>query len=102
MGADPSPTTMTIPVAVLVVAPLTAEIMPANIKLARAPMNAFFTVQNLLQPTFLRVQLLSTNFDENSIPLHPNLGQPTSSRQRISYYIVNTIDQPTRSQRNRA
>ena len=49
MGADPSPTMTIIPVVVLVGAPLTAEIAPASIKLARAPMNAFFTVQNLLR-----------------------------------------------------
>jgi hypothetical protein len=34
-----------VPVVVFVVAPLAAEIAPASIKLARAPMNAFFTVQ---------------------------------------------------------
>jgi hypothetical protein len=38
-----------IPVVVLVGTPLTAEIAPASIKLARAPINAFFTVQTLLQ-----------------------------------------------------
>jgi hypothetical protein len=49
MGADPSPTMAINPVVEFVVGPLTAEIAPASIKLARAPMNAFFTVQNLLR-----------------------------------------------------
>jgi hypothetical protein len=44
MGAEPSPTITIIPVVVFAVAPLAAEIAPASIKLARAPMNAFFTV----------------------------------------------------------
>jgi hypothetical protein len=45
MGADPSPKMAIIPAGVFVVALLTAEIAPASIKLARAPMNAFFTVK---------------------------------------------------------
>jgi hypothetical protein len=57
MGADPSPTMTIIPVVVFVVAPLAAEIAPASIKLARAPMNAFFTVQTLLQ----EISLLDQN-----------------------------------------
>jgi len=48
-GADPSPTMTTIPFIVFIGAPLNAEIAPASIKLARAPTNAFFTVQNLLR-----------------------------------------------------
>jgi hypothetical protein len=44
MGADPSPAMMNVSLVVVVVAPLAAEIAPASIKLARAPMNAFFTV----------------------------------------------------------
>ena len=48
-GADPSLTMAIIPAEVFVMAPLTAEIAPASIKLARAPINAFFTVQFLLR-----------------------------------------------------
>lgn len=48
IGAEPSPT-RTITLAVLfVVVPLAAEITPASIRLARAAMIVFFTVQNLL------------------------------------------------------
>jgi len=47
-GAEPSPMMLIVPVVTFVVAPLTAEIAPASIKLARAAMNVFFTVRNLL------------------------------------------------------
>jgi hypothetical protein len=57
IGADPSPTTTVFSVVVFVVAPLTAEIAPASIKLARTPMNAFFTVQTLLR----QISLLEQN-----------------------------------------
>jgi len=48
IGAEPSPT-MTTPGVVLVGAPLTAVMAPANIKLAKAPMKTFFTFRTLLR-----------------------------------------------------
>ena len=46
IGAEPSPTMTIIPVVVFVVAPLAADIAPASMRLARAAMSVFFTVQN--------------------------------------------------------
>jgi len=48
MGADPSPAMTITPAVVCTGAPLKAEIAPASIKLASAPMSVFFTVQILL------------------------------------------------------
>jgi len=44
MGEVPSPTITAIPVAVFVVAPLTAEMAPASIRLAKAAMIVFFMI----------------------------------------------------------
>jgi hypothetical protein len=53
MGADPSPMMMNAPVVVFAGTPLTAEIAPASIKLASAPIKVFFTVKNLLMQSLL-------------------------------------------------
>lgn len=45
IGAEPSPTMTITPGVVWVGASLTALIAPASIKLAKAPMNTFFTVR---------------------------------------------------------
>jgi hypothetical protein len=46
IGAEPSPTITIIPVVVFVVAQLAADIAPASMRLARAAISVFFTVQN--------------------------------------------------------
>jgi hypothetical protein len=66
MGADPSVTTTVIPVVVFGVAPLTAEIAPASIKLARAPINVFFMAQNLLR----QVPMIEQNARNELRPKH--------------------------------
>jgi hypothetical protein len=49
IGAEPSPTKTITPFVVLVGEPLTALMAPASIKLARAPINTFFTARILLR-----------------------------------------------------
>jgi hypothetical protein len=66
MGADPSPMMTVICDAGFVVAPLTAEIAPASIKLARAPINVFFMAQNLLR----QVPMIEQNARNELRPKH--------------------------------